>query len=48
MGGIAFPEAFMTATRQYVAQKLTISLDELELAAELFKDQAIDDQSFRA
>ena len=31
LGGLLFPEAFMTATRQYVAQNTKSSLDELEL-----------------
>lgn len=31
LGGIIFPEAFLTATRQAVAQKKGTSLDELEL-----------------
>ena len=35
MGGIIFPEAYLTATRQYVAQKLKVSLDELSLKIEL-------------
>jgi len=47
MGGLAYPEAFLTATRQYVAQLLTISLDELELKAELFKGQEMNQQCFR-
>jgi len=31
LGGLIFPEAFLTATRQYVAQSLKVSLDELKL-----------------
>lgn len=29
-GGLLFPEAYMTATRQFVAQRLSWSLEELE------------------
>lgn len=31
MGGLLFPEAYLTATRQYVAQNNKWSLEELEL-----------------
>ena len=31
MGGLLFPEAYLTATRQYVAQNHLWSLEELEL-----------------
>ena len=31
MGGLLFPEAYLTATRQYVAQNNHWSLEELEL-----------------
>lgn len=46
MGGILFPEAFMTATRQYVAQNNNASLDELELRMELWNEQPVDNDSF--
>lgn len=35
MGGLIFPEAYLTATRQYVAQSLKVPLDELILSIEL-------------
>lgn len=38
LGGIIFPEAYLTATRQYVAQKLKVSLDELSLTIVLNKN----------
>lgn len=31
LGGIIYPEAYITATRQYIAQQLKVSLDELSL-----------------
>ena len=36
LGGLIFPEAFMTATRQAVAMNQGASLDELELKMELW------------
>jgi dynein heavy chain 1 len=46
LGGLLFPEAFMTATRQYVAQNTKSSLDELELKAVVHDGGAVDDNSF--
>ena len=37
LGGLIFPEAYLTATRQSVAQELKVSLDELMLSVELVK-----------
>jgi dynein heavy chain 1 len=34
-GGLLFPEAYMTATRQFIAQRNGWSLEELELTTEL-------------
>jgi len=36
LGGLIFPEAYLTATRQYVAQSLKVSLDELKLNVRIF------------
>jgi dynein heavy chain 1 len=38
MGGLIFPEAYLTATRQYVAQSLKVPLDELVLSVDLPQD----------
>ena len=38
LGGLIFPEAYLTATRQSVAQELSVPLDELVLSVELVKD----------
>ena len=38
LGGLIFPEAYLTATRQSVAQEFSVSLDELVLSIELVKD----------
>ena len=38
LGGLIFPEAYLTATRQSVAQQLSVPLDELVLSVELVKD----------
>ena len=35
LGGLVFPEAYLTATRQYVAQSLKLPLDELVLSVDL-------------
>lgn len=35
IGGLIFPEAYLTATRQYVAQSLRVPLDELVLKVDL-------------
>jgi dynein heavy chain 1 len=35
IGGLFFPEAFITATRQFYAQELKVSLEELEIALDL-------------
>ena len=40
LGGLIFPEAYLTATRQSVAQEYSVSLDELVLSVELVKDIA--------
>ncbi|CAD8134930.1 unnamed protein product [Paramecium octaurelia] len=44
-GGLLFPEAYLTATRQYVAQANKWSLEELELQI-IPEDQGIDEDSF--
>ena len=41
LGGLIFPEAYLTATRQSVAQQLSVPLDELVLSVELVKDITI-------
>ena len=46
LGGILFPEAFMTATRQYVAQNAQLSLDELDLKADIWDKGEVGDESF--
>ena len=38
LGGLIFPEAYLTATRQSVAQEYKVSLDELVLTVEMVKD----------
>ena len=38
LGGLIFPEAYLTATRQSVAQEFSVSLDELVLSVELVKE----------
>jgi len=37
MGGIIFPEAYLTATRQYVASNMKVPLDELVISIEMPK-----------
>ena len=47
IGGLIFPEAYLTATRQSVAQELKVSLDELMLSVELVKNISnVDKTSF--
>eukprot|EP00761_Pharyngomonas_kirbyi_P012437 gb/GECH01012464.1/.p1 GENE.gb/GECH01012464.1/~~gb/GECH01012464.1/.p1 ORF type:complete len:4713 (+),score=1227.40 gb/GECH01012464.1/:1-14139(+) len=46
MGGLFAPGAFITATRQAVAQAHQWSLEKLELEVEIGEDRVIDDQSF--
>ena len=47
LGGLIFPEAYLTATRQSVAQELKVSLDELMLSVELVKNiTSIDNTCF--
>jgi dynein heavy chain 1 len=41
LGGLIFPEAYLTATRQSVAQELSVPLDELVLSVELVKDTSV-------
>lgn len=38
LGSLMFPEAYLTATRQFVAQNNAWSLEELELQATLYKE----------
>ena len=45
LGGLIFPEAYLTATRQSVAQELKVSLDELMLSVELVKNITIIDNT---
>ena len=40
-----FPEAYMTATRQFVAQRNGWSLEELELTTEKYTDQNLNEES---
>jgi dynein heavy chain 1, cytosolic len=44
-GGLLFPEAYMTATRQFVAQINGWSLEELELQTERLSNQEINQES---
>eukprot|EP01016_Furgasonia_blochmanni_P042655 TRINITY_DN567_c0_g1_i1.p1 TRINITY_DN567_c0_g1~~TRINITY_DN567_c0_g1_i1.p1 ORF type:complete len:874 (+),score=315.79 TRINITY_DN567_c0_g1_i1:204-2825(+) len=47
MGGLLFPEAYLTATRQYVAQNNKWSLEELDLKIEIYDGRSdLDDDSF--
>lgn len=48
MGGLIFPEAYLTATRQFVAQSLKVPLDELILTIDLPENisEKIDDSDF--
>lgn len=47
LGHLLYPEAFLTATRQFVAQKHTWSLEELELKAQLYvPNTEVSDDSF--
>jgi dynein heavy chain 1 len=47
LGGLIFPEAYLTATRQSVAQEYSVSLDELVLSVELVKDiTSVDKNAF--
>jgi len=45
MGGLFFPEAFLTASRQAIAQKMKLSLEELLLVVDVGKS-ATDEESF--
>mmetsp|Transcript_2191 Transcript_2191/g.1961 ORF Transcript_2191/g.1961 Transcript_2191/m.1961 type:complete len:141 (+) Transcript_2191:4818-5240(+) len=38
MGGLLFPEAYLTATRQYVAQAKKWSLEELDLRVQIYTE----------
>lgn len=42
-GGLLFPEAYMTATRQFVAQRNGWSLEELELRVKRYNGQKLDE-----
>lgn len=44
-GGLLFPEAYMTATRQFIAQRNGWSLEELELTTERYSDQPINEET---
>jgi dynein heavy chain 1 len=47
MGGIIFPEAYLTATRQYVASNMKVPLDELVISMEMPKKiDKIEDNEF--
>lgn len=46
MGEFLYPEAFLTATRQFVAQKNSLSMDELEMQVTFTKEKIVDDDSF--
>lgn len=45
-GGLLFPEAYMTATRQFIAQRNGWSLEELQLSIEKYNGQEISEESF--
>ena len=44
-GGLLFPEAYMTATRQFVAQRNGWSLEELEIRVERYNGQKLTEES---
>ena len=44
-GGLLFPEAYMTATRQFVAQRNGWSLEELEIRVERYQGQKLNEES---
>lgn len=49
LGGLFIPEAYITATRQYVAQANNWSLEELKLAVNVVEKgqkSSLDDKSF--
>ena len=46
MGLLLFPEAFLTASRQFTAQNNKLSLDELELSISLCDENNVDENSF--
>lgn len=46
LGEFLFPEAFLTASRQYVAQSNKVSMDELQLQISLTNDKEVDTNSF--
>ena len=46
LGEVLFPEAFVTATRQYVAQIKSVSMDELQLRISFSDTDTVDDSSF--
>jgi dynein heavy chain 1 len=48
LGLMLFPEAFLTSSRQFVAQNNKLSLDELELRMSLTNDSVVDENSFLA
>ena len=46
MGGLLFPEAYLTATRQAIAQNHQWSLEELELKVVMYHKEDLDEDSF--
>jgi dynein heavy chain 1 len=46
LGELLFPEAFITATRQYVANQNQVSMDELQLRVSFADSAEVDDNSF--
>ena len=46
MGGLLFPEAYLTATRQAVAQSHQWSLEELELRVTIYENEEVEEDSF--
>ena len=44
-GGLLFPEAYMTATRQFVAQRNGWSLEQLEIRVERYQGQKLNEES---
>jgi dynein heavy chain 1 len=46
MGGLLFPEAYLTATRQFVAQNHQWSLEELEASVKIHRGEELDQDCF--
>ena len=46
MGGLLYPEAYLTATRQYVAQNEKWSLEELDLQVSIYENEEVENDTF--